>query len=272
MKIKDVIAYVDAIKPNAFPDEVKVQWINEVEGFIQTDVMLLDILDVIQYRSPDDHDTELLVKPPHAKIYYAYLTAMVDFANGEYNKYSNTMMMYNEFISEYMIWYADHYRPADGMAVAHGYYISAYGIAVAHGYTGTEEQWIADLKGEKGEPFRYEDFTEEQLKALTGPMPVKGVDYWNAEDMAEIKRDTEEMIADQLNEAVKEVSEVGGAYAESAAQSAERAEQAAVANGYMEFELSNEDGILYLVRTDNIVDDVDFELDENTGELEVIIK
>ncbi len=169
MKIKDVIAYVDAIKPNAFPDEVKVQWINEVEGFIQTDVMLLDILEVIRYSSPDDHETELLVLPPHSKIYYAYLIAMVDFANGEYDKYANTMVMYNEFLNEYMIWYADHYRPADGMAVAHGYYISAYGIAVDHGFAGTEEQWLETLIGPRGEPFKYTDFTPEQLEALRGP-------------------------------------------------------------------------------------------------------
>ena len=60
--------------------------------------------------------------------------------------------------------------------------------------------------------------------------------------------------------------------AERAEIAADRAEQVAVANGYMEFELDNEDGILYLYRTDNIVDEIDFELDEETGELEVIIE
>lgn len=57
----------------------------------------------------------------------------------------------------------------------------------------------------------------------------------------------------------------------SAKASADHAEQVAVKNGYVEFELSNEDGILYLYRTDNIVDEIDFILDENTGELEVEI-
>lgn len=152
MKLREVISYVDSIKPNSFPAEVKVQWINEVEGFVQTDVMLLDILEVSKYSYPEDMETELLVANPHSKIYYTYLVAMVDFANGEYNKYANTLQMYNEFLNEYMIWYADHYRPADGMAVAHGYYISAYGIAVKHGYTGTEEQWLESIKGVIGEP------------------------------------------------------------------------------------------------------------------------
>lgn len=169
MKLREVISYVDSIKPNAFSDEVKVQWINEVEGYVQTDVMLLDILEVLKYSYPKDMDTELLVANPHSKIYYTYLVAMVDFANGEYNKYANTLQMYNEFLNEYMIWYADHYRPADGMAVAHGYYISAYGIAVKHGYEGTEEQWLSALVGPQGKPFTYDDFTPAQLELLRGP-------------------------------------------------------------------------------------------------------
>lgn len=89
-----------------------------------------------------------------------------------------------------------------------------------------------------------------------------------AQSGAESARDAADTSAKNAADSERNASQSS----ESAAQSAERAEQAAVANGYMEFELSNEDGILYLVRTDNIVDDVDFELDENTGELEVIIK
>ncbi|WP_298606767.1 hypothetical protein [uncultured Veillonella sp.] len=60
---------------------------------------------------------------------------------------------------------------------------SAYEIAVAHGYKGTESEWLESLKGLqgpqgkpglKGDPFRYEDFTPEQLEALKGPKGPKG--------------------------------------------------------------------------------------------------
>lgn len=44
-------------------------------------------------------------------------------------------------------------------------------------------------KGEKGDAFTYEDFTEEQLTALKGAAPVKGVDYWTTEDQAAIVDD-----------------------------------------------------------------------------------
>ena len=62
---------------------------------------------------------------------------------------------------------------------------SAYAIAVAHGFRGTEQEWLDSLKGlqgpqgepgPKGEPFRYEDFTPEQLEALKGPKGDKGED------------------------------------------------------------------------------------------------
>ena len=62
---------------------------------------------------------------------------------------------------------------------------SAYAIAVAHGFRGTEQEWLDSLKGLqgpqgdpglKGDPFRYEDFTPEQLAALKGPKGDKGED------------------------------------------------------------------------------------------------
>lgn len=62
---------------------------------------------------------------------------------------------------------------------------SAYEIAVAHGFRGTEQEWLDSLEGLqgpqgepglKGDPFRYEDFTVEQLEALKGPKGDKGED------------------------------------------------------------------------------------------------
>ena len=44
-------------------------------------------------------------------------------------------------------------------------------------------------KGDKGDAFTYEDFTAEQLESLKGPAPVKGVDYWTESDKSEIVND-----------------------------------------------------------------------------------
>lgn len=152
MTLSGVIRMADEIKPNAFSEEVKTSWVNEAEGMVQTEVMLVAIEDVITYSWEKDQSTELLVRPPHDKLYWTYLTAMIDFANGEYNKYQNTMQLFNAYFSEYMRWFAERYRPADGEDVQGwpGYYISAYGIAVKHGFVGTEEEWLETLRGEQG--------------------------------------------------------------------------------------------------------------------------
>ena len=149
--LQSVLEMIDSIKPNAFSDEAKTAWINEVEGLVQTEVFLLAVEDVVQYKWPDDSGATLLAKPPHDKIYWVYLSAMVDFGNGEYDKYQNTMQMFNQFFGEYMRWYARTYNPADGEAEVKGYYLSAYAIAVAHGFDGTEAEWLASLKGAPGD-------------------------------------------------------------------------------------------------------------------------
>lgn len=185
MNVQQVIRLVDDIKPNAFSDEAKTAWLNEAEGLVQTEVLLLAPEEIIVYSWEEDRETELLVKPPHDKLYWAYLTALIDFANGEYLKYQNTLQMFNSHFGEYMRWYASRYRPADGKPTELGYYLTAYGIAVKHGYEGTEEAWLASLIGPEGPPgpqgpqgipgsVQFDELTEEQLEMLRGPAGPAG--------------------------------------------------------------------------------------------------
>ncbi|MCI6619634.1 MAG: hypothetical protein MSD82_12365 [Prevotella sp.] len=45
---------------------------------------------------------------------------------------------------------------------------SAYEVAVRNGFSGTEAEWLASLKGDKGDAFMFSDFTAEQLAGLKG--------------------------------------------------------------------------------------------------------
>lgn len=148
MKIGDVIAYVDRIKPNPFDTADKLIWLNEVEGLVQSEVLYLAAADMVEYTPETDLETELLLRSPHDKVYRSYLVAMIDLANGEYNRYANTVEVFNTQFAELSCWYADRYRPADGGMEDRGYYLSAYGIAVKHGFRGTEQEWLESLKGE----------------------------------------------------------------------------------------------------------------------------
>ena len=62
--------------------------------------------------------------------------------------------------------------------------ISAYGIAVKNGFEGTEAEWLASLKGDKGDPGKTGD---------PGYTPVKGTDYFTPEEA--------DAIVDKLTEA-----------------------------------------------------------------------
>ena len=113
MTIQEAITYAKAVKPNAFDNDTLTRWLNELEGMVQTQVLLLRTEAIITYTYAQDADTTMLVRPPHDKLYPAYLEARIDYANGEYNKYQNTMQMFNGFYGEFMRWYADTYQPAD---------------------------------------------------------------------------------------------------------------------------------------------------------------
>jgi len=282
MKLTDVIAYVDRIKPNAFTDDDKARWISEVEGLVATEVMLLDPREIRPYVLsatftaagvcyPDEHtlrltspipeeftvggrmtisggtdytenagqyriaavsadgceitvyqsfpvtgreedtgettllfdgtDTVLMVRPPHDKIYAAYLIAQIDFANGEYDKYQNSLTMFNMFWGEYCRWFARNFRPADRDPTKGMTYLSAYGIAVRHGYRGTEEEWIRSLRGANGSSGIWiSDSTDE---------PPDNDDVWlwfvnNAEDVEETS------VPDRLNYSAGELRLMDG--------------------------------------------------------------
>ena len=113
MTLKECIDFVDEIKPNAFTNEQKTQWLNEIEGRVQTEVFLWGMTNHTTYTYETNKNTELFVKPPYENIYYEYLSAMIDYANGEYDKAQNTMAMFEEKYTPFKAWFINTYHPAD---------------------------------------------------------------------------------------------------------------------------------------------------------------
>lgn len=161
MTLYELLRYIDGIKPNSFSDDDKTEWLNEIETRIQKDLLGLSPDDLVVYRYPEDRSTKLLLDTAHIAVYRHYLAAMIDFANGEYDKYANTMAMFNAAFENFAKWLISHHRKPY-TPCSYGYYISAYGIAVKHGFSGTEEEW---------------------LESLNGKTPQKGIDYFTKEDI-----------------------------------------------------------------------------------------
>lgn len=148
MTSKQVLARVKALKPTPFDDETLLYWLGEVEGLILVQVLLLQPTSVQPLEAATDD--QLTVPYPFDKLYLQYLMAQIDYANGEYRKYDNSMALFNAYLGEYQRWVGDNLHPADGRAEYNGYYISAYALAVKHGYRGTETEWLASLQGADG--------------------------------------------------------------------------------------------------------------------------
>ena len=115
-KIKDIIERVDENKPNAFSQKTKMAWLAELDGKLAADVFLMNIVEVrqLQYSHPDDLESETLVSFPHDTIYDLWLGAKIDYENGEYDKYQNSMEQFNAHYGNFVRWFATTYEPAQG--------------------------------------------------------------------------------------------------------------------------------------------------------------
>lgn len=177
MTLQEVIAMADELKPNAFSPSVKVAWINALEGRIALSVFVMSEADAAQlHYTTEDLNETLLVKPPYDDIYELWLEAKIDYANGEYDKYQNTMAEYNAHYGEFVRWFAEKYRPAQphcGCPRLPEYYISAYSLAVNAGFAGTLEEWLESLHGQDG--------VDGTVGTVFYPQVVNGVLSWTNE-------------------------------------------------------------------------------------------
>ena len=110
MTIKELIEYVDEIRPNSYSSKTKSVWINEIEGAVQTEIMGIYPAVVARYDAKDDENTELLVKAPHAKLYAWYMIAMMDLVSLGGADYENSYRVFNTFWEEYARWYLRTHR------------------------------------------------------------------------------------------------------------------------------------------------------------------
>ena len=170
MQLGELLTIADEMKPNTFSETVKTRWVNEIEGMIQTEVLLLAFQDCVQYKWPDSREIDLLVPPPYDKLYEYYLESMILFNQEEMDRYANVQAMFQKCYAEYVQFVAETIAPSGCRAKRACYYLSAYGLAVKMGFQGSLEEWLKSLhgdKGDKGDPFTFDSFTPEQWEQVT---------------------------------------------------------------------------------------------------------
>ena len=278
MTIEEIFDYVDEVKPNNYSKEIKTHWLNELEGKIQNEIMLLAQPEYISYvyRSstelsglsfPNDHTlllprrikahvggelelngltlyaannlkgleilsissdgkhlsfaegsftatgsagdsgtlmfdgsaTTPLIKFPFDRIYASWLIMKVSEHLEESSQFANSAAQFRDDWNGFAAWYADTYRPADGVPTFKGYYlVGKQGDPGLPGKDGSDG--ITPMIGENGNWYFGEADTGKPSRGVPGKdgadghTPVKGTDYWTASDKAEVVAEAAEAI------------------------------------------------------------------------------
>ncbi len=97
MKIAEVVENVDIMKPNQFDARTKVDWVITIEGQIWDEIILTheDAPEEAFDACAANGESELIARPPYSDVYRFYLEAQIDLANGEVDRYNNSIEMFN---------------------------------------------------------------------------------------------------------------------------------------------------------------------------------
>lgn len=108
MKIIEAIGIVNELKPNAYSQDRKVEWLSALDSMVQR--LVYDKHEnspscgFVGYPNDVDPDTDLLVNG-YDQMYVRWLAAQIDLNQGEFAKYNNSIEMFNaewdKFTGEY---------------------------------------------------------------------------------------------------------------------------------------------------------------------------
>jgi hypothetical protein len=115
MTIIGAINHLDAVKPNGYSQTEKIKWLSNLDGIVKTEIIdTHEGAEVATFNGYDEHtdlNTELLVPHPYDEVYIRWLEAQIDYANGEYGKYNNSITMYNIAYAAYERYYNRTHMP-----------------------------------------------------------------------------------------------------------------------------------------------------------------
>ena len=96
MTAGELIAQVDALRPNHYSVEEKLRWLQRIDGQILRELEETHVKSDEQTAFPADYteETELRVGFPYdSELYTAYLFCQIDLHNGEIGKYNQSMSL-----------------------------------------------------------------------------------------------------------------------------------------------------------------------------------
>ncbi len=115
MTIMDALYRIDELKPNSYSQPEKIKWLSSLDGVIKSEIIDTheggeDVV-FTGYGEDADLTTVLLVPAPYDDIYLRWLETQIDYTNGEYGKYNNSIAMYNAAYTAFANYYNRTHMP-----------------------------------------------------------------------------------------------------------------------------------------------------------------
>ena len=109
MTLDGAIARADDLKNNGYTRADKVKWISALDAMVKRTIIdTHEGGEAVVFTGYDDktvHDTVLLIPEPYDDAYLHWLEAKIDYHNGEYKKYNNSIeafySVFNAFKNDY---------------------------------------------------------------------------------------------------------------------------------------------------------------------------
>ena len=115
MTIKEAITRLDALKFNTYTDEDKVEWLSRLDSAVKLQIIDshggADNVPFDGYDTDTPDNTVLLVPAPYDEVYLRWMEAQIDYHNGEYDKFNNSIIMYNTAFDAYQKHYTRTHKP-----------------------------------------------------------------------------------------------------------------------------------------------------------------
>ena len=115
MTIMEALYRIDEVKPNSCSQAEKIKWLSSLDGVIKS-----EIIDTHEggeniifngYTEDSELATVLIVPAPYDDVYLRWLETRIDYTNGEYGKYNNSLTAYNDAYSQFERYYNTMHMP-----------------------------------------------------------------------------------------------------------------------------------------------------------------
>ena len=115
MTIIEAINRIDDLKHNTYDQKDKLEWLSRLDSMVKRLIIDTheggDEVSFTGYDDSTDIHTELLIPAPFDEAYLRWMEAQIDYSNGEYDKYNNSIEMYNTSWTGYQNYYNRTHMP-----------------------------------------------------------------------------------------------------------------------------------------------------------------